>query len=80
MRKMIIAMVAVIAVSGCSTTEKDVAVGAGVGALAGGLIDGGEGALVGAAIGAGTGLLVRNLRNGYCQYRDNRGRLFTARC
>ncbi|MCF6108649.1 MULTISPECIES: YMGG-like glycine zipper-containing protein [Mesorhizobium] len=80
MRKMIIAMVAAIAVSGCSTTEQDVGVGAGVGALAGGLIDGGKGALVGAAIGAGTGLLVRNLRNGYCQYRDNRGRLFTARC
>ncbi|BCH14360.1 MULTISPECIES: YMGG-like glycine zipper-containing protein [unclassified Mesorhizobium] len=80
MRKMIIAMVAAIAVSGCSTTERDVGVGAGVGALAGGLIDGGKGALVGAAIGAGTGLLVRNLRNGYCQYRDNRGRLFTARC
>jgi hypothetical protein len=77
---MIVAIVAVIAVSGCSTTEQDVGVGAGVGALAGGLIDGGKGALVGAAIGAGTGLLVRNLRNGYCQYRDNRGRLFTARC
>jgi hypothetical protein len=77
---MIIAMVAVVAVSGCSTTEQDVGVGAGVGALAGGLIDGGKGALVGAAIGAGTGLLVRNLRNGYCQYRDNRGRLYTARC
>jgi hypothetical protein len=77
---MIIAMVAVVAVSGCSTTEQDVGVGAGVGALAGGLIDGGKGALVGAAIGAGSGLLVRNLRNGYCQYRDNRGRLYTARC
>ncbi|MER8828670.1 lipoprotein [Mesorhizobium sp. M0938] len=80
MRKMIIAMVAVVAVSGCSTTEQDVGVGAGVGALAGGLINGGKGALVGAAIGAGSGLLVRNLRNGYCQYRDNRGRLYTARC
>jgi hypothetical protein len=80
MRKMIIAMVAVIAVSGCSTTEKDVAVGTGVGALAGGLIGGGKGALIGAAVGAGSGLLVRNLRNGYCEYRDNRGRLYTARC
>ena len=37
MRKMIIAMVAVAALSGCTTTEKDVGVGAGVGALAGGL-------------------------------------------
>jgi hypothetical protein len=80
MRKMIIAIVAVVAVSGCSTTEQDVGVGAGVGALAGGLIGGGRGALVGAAVGAGSGLLVRNLRNGYCQYRDNRGRLYTARC
>jgi hypothetical protein len=80
MRKMIITMVAMVAISGCSTTERDVGVGAGVGALAGGLIGGGRGALVGAAVGAGSGLLVRNLRNGYCQYRDNRGRLFTARC
>jgi len=77
---MIIAMVAVIAVSGCSTTERDVAVGTGVGAVAGGLIGGGKGALIGAAVGAGSGLLVRNLRNGYCQYRDNRGHLYTARC
>lgn len=80
MRKMIIAMVAVVAVGGCSTTEQDVGVGAGVGAVAGGLIGGGKGALVGAAVGAGSGLLVRNLRNGYCQYRDNRGHLYTARC
>jgi len=80
MRKLIIAMVAVVAVSGCSTTEQDVGVGAGVGAIAGGIIGGGKGALIGAAVGAGSGLLVRNLRNGYCQYRDNRGHLYTARC
>ncbi|CAN7717536.1 YMGG-like glycine zipper-containing protein [Mesorhizobium caraganae] len=80
MRKLIIAMVAVVAVSGCSTTEQDVGVGTLVGAGVGGLVGGGKGALVGAAVGAGSGLLVRNLRNGYCQYRDNRGRLYTARC
>ena len=80
MRKVIIAMVAVVAISGCSTTEQDVGVGTGVGAVAGGLIGGGKGALIGAAVGAGSGLLVRNLRNGYCQYRDNRGHLYTARC
>ena len=50
------------------------------GAGVGGLVGGGKGALIGAAVGAGSGLLVRNLRNGYCQYRDNRGRLYTARC
>ncbi|MGX5845761.1 YMGG-like glycine zipper-containing protein [Mesorhizobium sp. PL10] len=80
MRKVIIAMVAVVAVSGCSTTEQDVGVGTLVGAGVGGLVGGGKGALIGAAVGAGSGLLVRNLRNGYCQYRDNRGRLYTARC
>jgi hypothetical protein len=80
MRKMIIAMVAVVAVSGCSTTEQDVGVGTLVGAGVGGLVGGGKGALIGAAVGAGSGLLVRNLRNGYCQYRDNRGHLYTARC
>ena len=80
MRKLIIAMVAVVAVSGCSTTEQDVGVGPLVGAGVGGLVGGGKGALIGAAVGAGSGLLVRNLRNGYCQYRDNRGRLYTARC
>jgi hypothetical protein len=77
---LIIAMVAVVAVSGCSTTEQDVGVGTLVGAGVGGLVGGGKGALIGAAVGAGSGLLVRNLRNGYCQYRDNRGRLYTARC
>jgi len=80
MRKLIIAMVALVAVSGCSTTEQDVGVGTLVGAGVGGLVGGGKGALIGAAVGAGSGLLVRNLRNGYCQYRDNRGRLYTARC
>ena len=80
MRKMIIAMVAVAALSGCTSTEQDVVGGGLIGAGIGGLVGGGKGALIGAAVGAGSGLLVRNLRNGYCQYRDNRGHLYTARC
>ena len=80
MRKMIIAMVAVAALSGCTSTEQDVVGGGLIGAGIGGLVGGGRGALVGAAVGAGSGLLVRNLRNGYCQYRDRHGRIYTARC
>lgn len=81
MKKVIIALAATLAIAGCTTTEKDVAVGAGVGALAGGLIAGdAEGALVGAAVGGVTGVLVRNLRNGYCEYRDRNGRIYRARC
>jgi hypothetical protein len=75
-----IAMVAVAAVSGCTSTEKDVAGGTLIGAGVGGLVGGSKGALIGAAVGAGSGLLVRNLRNGYCEYRDGRGRIYTARC
>jgi hypothetical protein len=77
---MIIAMVAVVAVSGCTSTEQDVAGGTLIGAGIGGLVGGGKGALIGAAVGAGSGLLVRRLQNGYCQYRDHRGRIYTARC
>jgi hypothetical protein len=36
--------------------------------------------LIGAGAGALGGLLVRNLRNGYCQYRDRHGHIYTARC
>jgi hypothetical protein len=77
---MIIAIVAVVAVSGCTTTEQDVGVGAGVGALAGGLIGGGKGALIGAAVGAGSGLLYRNVQTGRCKYRRGDGTTYWARC
>jgi uncharacterized protein YcfJ len=80
MRKMIIAMVAVAALSGCTSTEKDVVGGGLIGAGIGGLVGGGKGALIGAGAGALGGLLVRNLQNGYCQYRDRHGRIYTARC
>ena len=80
MRKMIIAMVAMAALSGCTSTEQDVVGGGLIGAGIGGLVGGGKGALIGAAVGAGSGLLVRKLQNGYCQYRDHRGRIYTARC
>jgi hypothetical protein len=79
---MIIALAATASLAGCTTTEKDVAAGTAIGAIAGGVIGGNvEGALIGAAAGAAGGLLVRNLRNGYCEYRDPRtGRIYVARC
>ena len=80
MRKMIIAMVAMAALSGCTSTEQDVVGGGLIGAGIGGLVGGGKGALIGAVVGAGSGLLVRKLQNGYCQYRDRHGRIYTARC
>lgn len=81
MRKILVVVAMVAAVSGCTTTEQDVGVGTAAGAIIGGAVGGGRGALVGAVVGAGSGLLVRNLRNGYCQYRSPRtGRIYTARC
>lgn len=80
MKKIIFALAAVAAISGCTTTERDVATGAGVGAVAGAIVGGGRGAVVGTAVGAASGLLVRNLRNGYCEYRNSRGHIYTARC
>jgi len=75
-----VALAAVVALSGCTSTERDVGVGTAAGAIIGGIADGGRGALIGAGAGALGGLLVRNLRNGYCQYRDRHGRIYTARC
>jgi hypothetical protein len=80
MRKIAFALVAIVGLSGCTTTEQDVGVGTAAGAAIGGIAGGTKGALIGAAVGAGSGLLVRNLRNGYCQYRDHRDRIYTARC
>ncbi|GAA4523860.1 lipoprotein [Chelativorans composti] len=80
MRSIVIAAVAALALTGCTTTEKDVAIGTATGAVVGGIVGGGRGAVIGAGAGALGGLLVRNLRNGYCEYRDRHGRIYTARC
>jgi predicted small secreted protein len=80
MRKIIAVLAVSAALAGCSTTERDVGVGTAAGAVIGGLAGGTRGALIGAGAGAVGGLLVRNLRNGYCEYRGRNGRLYTARC
>lgn len=80
MRMFIIAVAAVVALSGCTSTEKDLSIGTAAGAVIGGIAGGGKGALIGAGVGAVGGLLVRNLRNGKCEYRNSRGQIYVARC
>ncbi|MDM7851739.1 YMGG-like glycine zipper-containing protein [Pseudochrobactrum kiredjianiae] len=80
MRLAIIAVAAIVALSGCTSTEKDLSIGTAAGAVIGGIAGGGKGALIGAGAGAVGGLLVRNLRNGKCQYRNSRGQIYTAYC
>ncbi|MET3649230.1 YMGG-like glycine zipper-containing protein [Phyllobacterium ifriqiyense] len=80
MHKLIAALFMVAIISGCTSTEKDVAIGTGAGAVIGGLAGGGKGALIGAGVGAVGGLLVRELEGGNCQYRGRNGQIYTAAC
>ena len=80
MRKIGLCLIALMAISGCTSTEKDLSIGTVAGAAVGGIAAGGEGALIGAGVGAIGGLLVRDLRNGNCQYRNSRGNIYTAPC
>ena len=81
MKKMILAGVAALAMTACTTTERNVgtgaAVGAGTGAAIGAIATGdAEGALVGGALGAAAGALVGAAvsdRPGYCYAVDRRG-------
>ena len=83
MKKLIIVLAAVTALSACSTTERDAATGAAIGGVVGGLATGRVGGVVaGAVVGGVAGALVgRASRRGYCTYRNPRTlKLYTARC
>ena len=83
MRKIVFAGVAsALLIAGCTTAERDAAVGGAVGAAAGGLIAGNVGgAIIGGAAGAiGGALIGQATRSGWCVYRDSRGRLYEDRC
>jgi len=82
MRKTIIALVAMAALAGCTTAEKDALFGGAAGAAIGGAISGdAAGAVVGGVVGAAGGVLIgQATRKGWCVYRDSRGRLYEARC
>lgn len=75
MTKLAMTLSAAAMLAGCTTTTgRHVAAGAVVGVATGGTA-------AAAVAGARVGMLVRNLRNGNCQYRDPQtGELFTARC
>ncbi|MEO4001700.1 YMGG-like glycine zipper-containing protein [Mesorhizobium sp. CAU 1732] len=94
MRKFVLAAGAcTLLVAGCTSTEQRVAgtaaIGAGTGAVIGGLAGGSRGALVGAAVGGGTGAVVgAATAQRECAardrwgnpVRDNRGRPVMVRC
>ena len=89
MKKMMIAAVSALTLglAGCTTSERNIAipaaVGAGGGALLGQAIGGDtESTLIGAGIGAAAGALVGAASNrpGECVYRDGRGQRYIAEC
>lgn len=82
MRNMLIAAVAVAALTGCSQTEKGAVIGGLTGAAVGGAVTGDAGgAVIGGGIGAVAGTLIGNATEpGKCYYRDRYGRRYIANC
>jgi hypothetical protein len=82
MRKTIFAIAATMALAGCTTAENDAALGGLAGAAIGGLATGDAGgAIIGGVGGAVAGVLIgKATRDGWCRYRDSRGRIYEARC
>lgn len=82
MRNILIAMIATVALAGCTTAESDALVGGALGAGAGALITGDAGgAVVGGVVGAASGVLIGAAsRKGECVYRNSKGRRYVAAC
>ena len=83
MKKIIVIGITLIALAGCSSTERGAAVGATAGAIIGGVTTNSvAGAAVGAAAGGVAGALVGRVAGSdeMCYYRDHNGRLFRDYC
>ena len=84
MKNLLIAslLIAPLALTSCTRTEKNVTLGAATGAVIGGVVTGRTaGVVAGAIIGGVTMAYVsKSRRHGYCYYKDRRGRLHEARC
>ncbi|AVA23526.1 YMGG-like glycine zipper-containing protein [Rhizobium sp. LEGMi198b] len=83
MKKIIVAIALVGALASCTATEKGTAIGAGTGAIIGGVASNSwGGAAIGAVAGGAVGYLIgrSHEHQGYCIYRDRYGRRYEARC
>lgn len=86
MKKLFVVPVAVaslFAVSACTQTQQNAAVGAAAGGVIGGVATGSvEGAAIGAGVGAVAGVLVGQVAGqpDQCYYRDDSGELFIDDC
>ncbi len=83
MKKILLAGALIASLASCTSTERGTAIGAGTGAVIGGVATNSwGGAAVGAVAGGAVGALIgaSQDRQGYCIYRDRHGRTYEARC
>ena len=82
MKKILMVVVAMAAVAGCTQTEKGAAIGGLGGAAIGAAVSGDAGgAIVGGLGGAAIGALIGNANEpGKCYYRGRNGRRYIANC
>jgi len=83
MKNLIIAIGMIGVLTSCTQTERGTAIGAGTGAVIGGVVSNSwGGAAIGAVAGGVVGALIGQSkeRQGYCIYRDRNGRRFEAPC
>lgn len=82
MKKIVSAVLVVLALAACTPTEEGAVLGAVAGGAVGAAVDDTEGALVGAAIGGAAGALIGRASEspGQCYYRDSYGRRYIAAC
>jgi len=78
-----VAMVSMLAISACTQTQQNAAVGAAAGGVLGGVATGSlQGAAIGAGVGAVAGVLVGQVAGQpeQCYYRNSAGELFIDAC
>jgi surface antigen len=81
MRKVVVTLVMLVMLAGCTTAETGAVVGGLGGAAIGGAATGRtSGAVAGGLIGTVGGYLIGRAANGQCRYRDRYGRVFIAHC
>jgi hypothetical protein len=82
MRHLILAIVTLFMLAGCTATEQGAVIGGASGAAIGGATTGNVGgALVGGAVGAGVGALIgRHAETGMCVYENRWGYRYYAIC
>lgn len=81
--KIIIALIAMVAIAGCTPAEQGAVVGGAAGAAIGGIATGDVGgAVVGGAVGAVAGAVIGHVtsRPGYCYYHNRYGHRYVRRC